>query len=132
MSRVALVLSVVGFGVFSTGAAAQTRPDFSGQWTSDPAPTAQAVGGQANTGRGAAGARAGTPGGADRARAGSMRRRVGDMGSGWGSNLTIGQDTNRLTVEYAFFSRGDMQPALVFDYALDGSGTTNSVMIARR
>jgi len=53
------------------------------------------------------------------------------MGSGWGSNLTIAQDANRLTVEYAFFGRGDMQPAMKFVYSLDGSETRNSVMMGR-
>ena len=55
----------------------------------------------------------------------------GDMGSGWGSPITITQDGGKLTVEYAFFARGDMQPALKFVYALDGSTTKNSVMMGR-
>jgi hypothetical protein len=86
--------------------AASALPDFSGHWTvgSPPAPS---------TARGsAAGGR-------------------GDMGSGWGSPLTIAQDGGRLTVEYAFFGRGDMQPPLKFIYALDGSETRNSVMMGR-
>ena len=53
------------------------------------------------------------------------------MGSGWGSTITITQDAARLTVEYAFFSRGDMQPPLKFVYNLDGSETRNSVMMGR-
>jgi hypothetical protein len=53
------------------------------------------------------------------------------MGSGWGSTITIAQDANRLTVEYAFFGRGDMQPPLKFVYALDGSETKNTVMMGR-
>jgi hypothetical protein len=53
------------------------------------------------------------------------------MGSGWGSPITITQDGARLTVEYAFFGRGDMQPPLKFLYALDGSETKNSVMMGR-
>jgi hypothetical protein len=53
------------------------------------------------------------------------------MGSGWGSNITITQDAGRLTVEYAFFARGDMQPPLKFVFALDGSETKNSVMMGR-
>ena len=36
-----------------------------------------------------------------------------------------------MMVEYAFFGRGDMQPALRFTYALDGSESTNSVMMGR-
>jgi hypothetical protein len=53
----------------------------------------------------------------------------GDMGSGWGSPITITQDAARLTVEYAFFSRGDMQPPLKFVFALDGTETKNTVMM---
>ena len=53
------------------------------------------------------------------------------MGSGWGSNITVTQDASRLTVEYMFFARGDMQPPLKFVYALDGSETKNSVMMGR-
>ena len=55
----------------------------------------------------------------------------GDMGSGWGSTIAISQDSKSLTVEYAFFARGDMQPPLKFTYALDGSETQNSVMMGR-
>ena len=81
-------------------------PDFSGHWTIEP------------------------PSGAAAGRVGAAVSR-GDMGSGWGSALTIVQDSSRLTVEYAFFGRGDMQPALKFVYALDGSETRNSVMMGR-
>jgi hypothetical protein len=51
------------------------------------------------------------------------------MGSGWGSPITVTQDAARLTVEYAFFSRGDMQPPLKFVFALDGTETKNTVMM---
>ena len=78
---------------------AQAKPDFSGRWTTEPAP--------------------GGPG------------RSGDMGSGWGPAITITQDAAQLTVEYAFFARGDMQPPLRFVYALDGSESKNSVMMGR-
>ena len=53
----------------------------------------------------------------------------GDMGSGWGSPITVTQDATRLTVEYAFFSRGDRQPPLKFVFALDGTETQNTVMM---
>jgi hypothetical protein len=53
------------------------------------------------------------------------------MGSGWGSNITVTQDATRLTVEYIFFARGDMQPPLKFVYALDGSETRTRVMMGR-
>lgn len=54
-----------------------------------------------------------------------------DAGSGWGSTITLTQDARQLTVEYAFFTRGDMQPPLKFVYALDGSESRNPVMMGR-
>lgn len=51
------------------------------------------------------------------------------MGSGWGPTLAITQDTARLLVEQALFSRYDMLPPLRLTYALDGSETRNEVMI---
>jgi hypothetical protein len=53
------------------------------------------------------------------------------MGSGWGETITITQDPTHLTVEYAFFSRGDLQPPLRFTYALDGTPTINAVTMGR-
>ena len=100
-------------------AMAQAKPDFSGRWTTDPDPAAPPP--AATTGR------AGAPPAAGGQRGG----RSGDMGSGWGSTIAITQDGARLTVEYAFFSRGDMQPPLKFVYNLDGSETKNSVMMGR-
>src|SRR5262245_61225922 len=82
---------------------AQTRPDFSGRWTSDADPVAPA-----------AAPAAGTP---QRGAPPPGRGRSGDMGSGWGSTITITQNATRLTVEYMFFARGDMQPPLRFMYA---------------
>jgi len=55
----------------------------------------------------------------------------GDMGSGWGSTITIAQDTNRLSVEYPIFSRYDLQPPLKFTYPLDGSVGRNTVTMGR-
>ena len=89
----------------SLASAGQTRPDLSGRWTTEPVAPPQ---GQ----RGAAPARP-------------------DLGSGWGSTLTLSQDPRQLTVEYAFFTRGDMQPPLKFTYALDGSDSRNTVMMGR-
>jgi hypothetical protein len=103
----------------ATGLVAQTRPDFSGRWTTDPDPAAADAG--------AAGRGAGRAGGAR----GGGRGRGGDMGSGWGTTITLTQDARQLTVEYAFFTRGDMQPPLKFVFALDGSETTNSVFMGR-
>ncbi|HXV30565.1 MAG TPA: hypothetical protein VD840_09565 [Sinorhizobium sp.] len=89
----------------AVGGAAWAAPDFSGQWVAEPDKP-------------------------DAAPAGAAARR-GDMGSGWGPSITITQDASRLIVEYAFFTRGDMQPPLKFVYALDGSETKNSVMMGR-
>lgn len=97
---------IAAFLLFAITATAQTKPDFSGRWTSEPEAAPPSGGGR---------------GGAS----------IGNMGSGWGSNITIAQDANRLTVEYAFFVRGDMQPPLKFVYALDGVETKNSVMMGR-
>jgi hypothetical protein len=104
------------------GAAAQTG--FSGRWTTDPDPAAQPPA-AAGTGAGAGPQRAAGPGQGGPGRGGAR----GDMGSGWGPTISITQDATRLMVEYAFFARGDMQPPLRFNYALDGSETKNTVMM---
>jgi len=88
----------------------QTVPDFSGTWALD-APaiaTTPAV--------------PGTP---------AAAAAPGDMGSGWGSTITIAQTAQRLTVEYTFFSRYDLQPPLRFAYALDGSESRNVLTMGR-
>jgi hypothetical protein len=114
-------LAAVAFVVIAS-VRAQTRPDFSGRWTTDPDPAV--AGAAAETGRRGGGGGGGGGGGA-RGR-GAAR---GDMGSGWGSTINITQDATRMTVEYAFFTRGDMQPPLRFAYTFDGSATTNTVMM---
>jgi len=89
---------------------AQAPVDFSGRWTLD-APaiaTTPAV--------------PGTP---------AAAAAPGDMGSGWGTPLTITQDMKKLAIEYAFFSRYDAQPPLTFTYPLDGSEGRNTVMMGR-
>jgi hypothetical protein len=89
---------------------AQPPADFSGRWTLD-APaiaTTRAV--------------PGTP---------AAAAVPGDMGSGWGSTIAIAQDAKRLSVEYAIFSRYDLQPPLTFTYPLDGSVGRNTVMMGR-
>ena len=100
--------------VLAAAAVPQTRPDFSGKWTSEAEQTAAS--GRREEARSE--------------RAGDRGLR-GDMGSGWSSSITITQDATRLSVEYVFFARGDMQPPLKFVYALDGSETKNSVMMGR-
>jgi hypothetical protein len=103
---------------------AQAKPDFSGRWTTVPDPAAAAP----NAGAPGTGAGRATAAGPQRG-GGQPAGRAGDMGSGWGPTITIVQDAARLTVEYMFFTRGDMQPPLKFAYALDGSETKNSVMM---
>jgi hypothetical protein len=94
----------IAFAALLTSSAlgAQASTDFSGRWTIVPD--------SAPTGRGGA---------------------VGSMGSGWSSPMTIVQNASRLTVEYAFFGRGDMQPPTRLAFALDGSETVNTVMMGR-
>ena len=90
--------------------AAQQSADFSGRWTLDvPAvATTPAV--------------PGTP---------ATAAAPGDMGSGWGAALAIAQDSRYLRVEYAVFSRYDLQLPLTFTYPLDGSEGRNAVMMGR-
>ena len=102
------VSSVVLAIMLAAGASAQARPDFSGRWTVVP-PTA------------APPAR-GTSGGGGRA---------GDMGSGWGSTITLTQNASALTLEWAYYSTSDLQPPLVFVYPLDGSERTHTLMMGR-
>jgi hypothetical protein len=90
--------------------AAQPPVDFSGKWTLEAASAASTP------------AVPGTPAAADRA---------GDMGSGWGSPITIAQDTRRLTVEYPVFSRYDLQPPVTFTFPLDGSEGRNTTIMGR-
>lgn len=99
-SLIALSLTV------SMTAVAQQRPNFSGEWKRvDQAdrPSVAAVGDAAF--------------------------QSGSMGSGWGSPITIHQDSGRIIIEYPFFSAYDLQPPVRFVYALDGSQSQNSVMI---
>ena len=110
-------------------ASAQTKPDFAGRWTTDPDPAAAAAAPGPGGQRGAGGAPGGQ--GAPAGQAGRGGGRGADMGSGWGSTITITQTASKVTVEYVFFGRGDMQPPLKFDYALDGSETKNTVMMGR-
>ena len=90
----------------------QPRPpvDFSGNWTLEPPKIALTP------------AVPGTP-----AAAGAP----GDLGSGWGTTLTITQDATHLSVEYPIFSRYDLQPPVKFTYPLDGSMGRNAMMMGR-
>ncbi len=99
-----MVFILIG-GASATGSA-QARPDFSGEWVRADSAEQRSV---ATVGDGAF--------------------RVGTMGSGWGSPLTLRQAANRLQVEYTFFGTYDLQPRLSFTFALDGSESRNPVMI---
>jgi hypothetical protein len=96
--------------VLPAALAGQPPPDFSGRWTLDVPAIVSTP------------AVPGTP---------AAAAAPGDMGSGWGSSITIAQDMNRLRVEYAVFSRYDLQPPLTFLYPLDGSVGRNTVMMGR-
>jgi hypothetical protein len=123
MRRTAAWLGALAISGVVVALPAQSRPDFSGRWTSAPEPAADAPPAGGERGRGAA--RGGRRGGGGRA------ARAGDMGSGWGTVVTITQDAKLLTVEYAFFARGDLQPPLRYTYALDGTPTTNAISMGR-
>ena len=99
-----LVLALV---VATTSAGAQARPDFSGEWVRVDSAEQRSV-----------------------AAVGDAAFRVGNMGSGWGSPLTIRQDSNQLVVEYAFFGTYDLQPRLRFAFALNGSESRNTIMLS--
>ena len=92
------------------GATAPLPADFSGRWTLDAPAVATTP------------AVPGTP---------AAAAAPGDMGSGWGSTITITQDAKQLKLEYAFFSRYDAQPSLTFVYPLDGSEGRNVVTMGR-
>jgi hypothetical protein len=96
----------------SVGAAFQGTPDLSGQWTIEPAPALPPAG------------TAAPPGRPDQ---GTLAR--GDMGSGWGSPLTITQDAKQLVVQQTLFSRYDVAQQPRYVYMLDGSETRNASMI---
>jgi hypothetical protein len=107
------VLAIALCACISAAQAGQARPDFSGQWTLEAAPAEPAS----------------VPPGASQVRPDQRRLPVGDMGSGWGSPLTVTQDDKQLVVEQTLFSRYDLQPPLRFVYALDGSETRNTANI---
>ena len=89
---------------------AQAPADFSGRWTLDVPAIATTA------------AVPGTP---------AAAAAPGDMGSGWGSPITIAQDAKSLSLEYVFFSRYDAMPPLKFTYPLDGSEGRNIVSMGR-
>ena len=102
-----LLLTIAALAGTSGVASAQARPDFTGEWI-----RADSAGEQRTV-----------------ATVGDAGFRVGTMGSGWGSPLTLRQAANRLVVEYAYFGTYDLQPRLSFTFTLDGSESRNAVMI---
>ena len=104
------LVSLIVTAVLPSALAAQPPADFSGRWTLDAPAIASTP------------AVPGTP---------AAAAAPGDMGSGWGTTITIAQDATRLTVEYTVFSRYDLQPPLTFTYPLDGSEARNTVMMGR-
>ena len=95
--------------LFSTLAPAAT-PDLSGKWTV--APPARAAG-------------------AAQGSAPPSLSAHGDMGSGWGSPLTVSQDAAALTVEYTYFHPREVQPPFRFTYRLDGTESRNVANLGR-
>jgi hypothetical protein len=55
--------------------------------------------------------------------------RIGDMGSGWGTPLTIAQRADSLVVEYVLFSTYDLQPPVRTAYAISGAESRNTLML---
>jgi hypothetical protein len=94
----------------TTAVGTQPPADFSGRWTLEAPAIATTA------------AVPGTP---------AAAAAPGDLGSGWGSSITIAQDAKQLTVEYAFFSRYDLMPPLTFTFPLDGSEGRNVVRMGR-
>ena len=107
--RIRMKISTAALAVFVAGlltahALAQQRPDFSGAWSSSVRPYRYAPRGVEST---------------------------ASLGSGWGQSFTITQDADTLLIERAFFSRYDLQPAMKFRYALDGTESRNTVWVGR-
>lgn len=96
--------------LFTSVVIAQAPTDFSGKWAIEPTPRAAGV------------ARGSAP---------PALSAQGDMGSGWGSEITITQDASALTVVYTYFHPRDMQPPLTFTYPLNGSAVTHTVNMGR-
>jgi hypothetical protein len=88
--------------LLAASTSAQPRTDFTGRWTLTPEP---------------AGATA--------------ARTVPGLGSGWGPEISIAQDGKALTIEFATYARGDMQPPTRLVYLLDGSPSANTINSGR-
>jgi hypothetical protein len=111
MRTLSSLIALSAVACHAMAAAWQSPPDFSGQWVAEPELAAS------SPAPGAPGAPAGPP-------------PRGNMGSGWGTPITIKQDAKQLVVEHPMFSRYDLQPPLRHVYALDGSETQYPIMIS--
>src|SRR5262245_48758448 len=98
-----LVVAVALIMATTRTSAAQTRPDLSGIWVvvDSARPSVATVGDAAF--------------------------RVGDMGSGWGTPLTIAQRTDSLIIEYVLFSNYDLQPPVRTAHAMSGAESRNTL-----
>ena len=115
LTLASFAMGTLAFGLFTASASAQLRPDFSGRWTLDSAAMVPRATASDSAAR------------AQRAGGAYGERPDADMGSGWGRTITITQDSRRLTVEYEYFTRYDLQPPFRFAYALDGSESADTV-----
>lgn len=99
-------------GIVASGVAviARSPADFSGTWTTEATTRAAGV---------------------ERGSAPPALSAHGDMGSGWGPEVTITQDDSALTVVYTYFHPRDMQPQFTFRYPLNGSAVTHTVNMGR-
>jgi len=102
MAPVTRVMRLAVWLLAAASASAQTRTDFSGRWTLAPEPAGTAA-----------------------------ARTAPGMGSGWGPDISIAQDAKALTIEFATFARGDMQPPTKLVYLLDGSQSRNTINSGR-
>ena len=56
--------------------------------------------------------------------------RVGDMGSGWGTPLTITQRPDSVIVEWVFFAPYDLQPPVRLALAANGAESVNDIILS--
>ena len=105
-----LLIALASAVVLIATTSAQAPADFSGRWTLEVPAIATTA------------AVPGTP---------AAAAAPGDMGSGWGSPMTIAQDARTLSIEYVFFSRYDAMPPLKYIFPLDGAEGRNIVSMGR-
>jgi hypothetical protein len=63
------------------------------------------------------------------ATAGDAAFRTGDMGSGWGTPLTLTQTAEKLTVVFDFFIPYDLQPKARYTYEIGGAEVKNTINV---